>query len=301
MADERRSDPARRARRRSPGELVRPRPGAPAPIEPGLLRIADAARAVGVSPSALRLWERQGLVTPIRIGRERRYGPDQITRLRCVRRLRIVDGLNAAGIRRALGDTTPSGAVRGPGIVGARLRACRAAAGLSLREASARTGLSSSFLSGLERGTTGASVAALVRLATAYGTTVGVLLAEAPGEGGRRAGTRGGPRVVRGHERPAVDAGHGVRIEELATRPAQLQPQLFVLAPGASSDGAYNHGGEEFLFVLAGRLAVWLDLGEHHELGPGDSLTFPSSLPHRFAALGTDETRVIWVNTPPTF
>jgi transposase-like protein len=46
-----------------------------APAAPGLLRIADAARAVGVSPSALRLWERQGLVDPVRNGgRERRYG-----------------------------------------------------------------------------------------------------------------------------------------------------------------------------------------------------------------------------------
>ena len=301
MAEERTADAASRVRRRGPGEPVPARPGAPGSVAPALLRIADAARAVGVSPSALRLWERQGLVTPIRAGRERRYGPHELTRLRRIRRLRAVDGLNAAGIRRALGEAPPPAAGHGPGVVGARLRSCRAAAGLSLREASARTGLSSSFISGLERGTTGASVAALVCLASAYGTTVGALVAEGDGEGGRRAGARGAPRVVRGHERPALDAGHGVRIEELATRPTQLQPQLFVLAPGASSHGAYDHGGEEFLFVLAGRLAVWLDPGERHELGPGDALTFPSSLPHRFAALGSDETRVLWVNTPPTF
>lgn len=309
MVDKSTTDVATRIRRPGPGEPTpaRPgepsaaRPGAPVPIAPGLLRIADAARAVGVSPSALRLWERQGLVSPIRTGRERRYGPDDVTRLRSIRRLRAVDGLNAAGIRLTLGDTPPSGAGRGPGVVGARLRARRAAAGMSLREAGARTGLSSSFLSGLERGTTGASVAALVRLANAYGTTVGALLAGSPGVDERRGGSRSATRVVHSHERPTVDAGRGVRIEELATRPTQLQPQLFVLAPGASSNGAYDHGGEEFLFVLAGRLAVWLEFGERHELGPGDALTFPSSLPHRFAALGSDETRVLWVNTPPTF
>ena len=101
--------------------------------------------------------------------------------------------------------------------------------------------------------------------------------------------------------RRAVEAGRGVRIEELAALATHLEPQLFVLAPGATSDGAYAHTGEEFMYVLQGRVAVWLDAHERHELGPGDALTFPSSLPHRFVALGADETRILWVNTPPSF
>lgn len=284
----------------------------------GLLRIADAARAVGVSPSALRLWERQGLVVPIRDGgRERRYGPDEVTRLRCIRRLRVEEGLNAAGIRRALGDAAPSvpaaastrprpgaatsadgiSGAAGPGAVGDRLRSLRKAAGLSLREAGARTGLSPSFLSGLERGTAGASLAALIRLAGAYGTTVAALLGSVAPDGDTVAAPRPA-RVVRGDARSVMDVGRGVRLEELAVRPTRLQPHLVVLAPGATSDGAYDHAGEEFLFVLAGRIVVWLEEHERHELGPGDALTFPSSLPHRFVALGRDETRLIWVNTP---
>ncbi len=278
------------------------RPGVVTPAAPGLLRIAGAARAVGVSPSALRLWERQGLVAPIRSGgRERRYGTEELMRLHRIRHLRAVEGLNAAGIRRVLGEPGPSGPGRGPAAVGALMRERRAAAALSLRATSARTGLSPSFISSLERGATGASIAALVRLAAAYGTTVGAILGEAPGAADGPRLPAPAERVVRGHERPIVDAGHGVRIEELAARPTRLQPQLFVLAPGASSDGAYDHAGEEFLYVLGGRLAVWLDGEEHHELAAGDALTFPSSLPHRFVALGPDETRVLWVNTPPTF
>lgn len=281
---------------------------ADAPGTPGLLRIADAARAVGVSPSALRLWERQGLVTPVRAGRERRYGPDEMTRLRCVHRLRTVEGLNAAGIRRALGESAAAGG-RAPSSVApapARLRSLRLAAGFSLRGLGERTGLSASFLSGLERGTSGASLAALVRLAGAYGTTLAALVGDAdPPGGGDSRSPESSPsareRVVRGDERPTLDAGRGVRIEDLALGPTQLQPQLFVLAPGATSDGAYDHAGEEFLFVLAGWLVVWLAERECHELAPGDALTFPSSIPHRFVALGRDETRVLWVNTPPTF
>lgn len=310
------------------------RPG-PRATPPGLLRIGDAARAVGVSPSTLRLWERQGLVAPQRPGGgERRYGPDELTRLRCVRRLRSVEGLNAAGIRRALGrddeaapplaagvgpvaaklpklpagpgpaPAVPHGGASGdPGsatLVGARLRALRTTAGLSLREVAARTGLSASSLSGLERGLGGGSVAALARLASLYGTTVPAIVAGptagSPGPGAAPADDR----VVRDGARTTVEAGPGVRIEELAVLPTHLQPQLFVLSPGAASDGAHAHAGEGFLYVLRGRVAVWLDEREHHELGPGDALTFPSSLPYRFVALGADETRILWVNTPPT-
>lgn len=280
------------------------------PAAAGLLRIADAARDVGVSPSSLRLWERQGLVSPQRhAGRERRYGPAELEQLHRIRRLRTVEGLNAAGIRRVLRGGVERGAAHDataapardlrpdPGLVGSRLRALRRAAGFSLRDVAARSGLSPSFVSGLERGTTGASVAALVRLAATFDTTIAALVA---GDAGG-APHRGNGRLVRGRDRASVEAGHGVRIEELAFQATLLQPQLFVLAPGATSAGPYAHAGEEFMFVLAGRLAVWLDEREHHELGPGDALTFPSSLPHRFVALGGDDTRVLWVNTPPTF
>lgn len=271
------------------------RPLEPTPAVPGLRRISDAAREIGVSPSALRLWERQGLVAPRRpAGRERRYGPAEMERLHRVRRLRSVEGLNAAGIRRILDGPGPARRphdAAGPAPLGPALRSLRARAGLSLREVAARTGLSASFVSGVERGTTGASVAALVRLAGAYRTTVGEVLG----------GGKAGGRVVRRQARPSVEAGRGVRIEDLARRAELLQPQLFVIAPGASSEGAYAHSGEEFMYILEGRLAVWLDEEECHELAEGDALTFASTIPHRFTAVGEAGARVLWVNTPPTF
>jgi DNA-binding transcriptional MerR regulator len=71
----------------------------------GFVGIEAAARAVGVSPSAVRLWERQGLVSPARTrGGTRRYSADDLARLHAVRRLRVVDGLNAPAIRRLLDE-----------------------------------------------------------------------------------------------------------------------------------------------------------------------------------------------------
>ena len=260
-------------------------------------RISEAARQVGVSPSALRLWERQGLVRPRRTaGRYRLYSDADIAQLRSVRRLRQVDRLNAPAIRRVLVDPAPSSAHADRRLDGRLLRRLRAHQGLSLREASERAGVSISFLSALERGTTGASVATLQRLTAAYGTTLLELV-------GGASPTAEAPRRVHAGDGRVLDVGPGeIRIEQLAEGAQRLEPQLFVLAPGATSDGAYAHEGEEFLYLLSGALTVWLGDDESHRLErPGDALTFPSTIPHRWRNDASGETRLLWINTPPTF
>lgn len=254
--------------------------------------IGEAARRVGVSASALRLWERQGLVRPARRGRYRLYTDADLEHLKGVRRLRQVDRLNAPGIRRVLRDTVVTAHDRR--IDGRPLRRLRHRHQLSLRQASARTGLSVSFLSALERGVSGASIATLQRLAAAYGTTLQELFGTAAGAG---------ERLVRSRDRSVLRLGNpSVRIEQLARGATHLEPQLFVLAPGATSDGDYAHDGEEFLYLLSGSLTVWVGDDETYRLRePGDALSFPSNLPHRWRNDAGEETRLLWINTPPTF
>jgi DNA-binding transcriptional MerR regulator/quercetin dioxygenase-like cupin family protein len=259
-------------------------------------RISEAARRVGVSPSALRLWERQGLIRPSRTtGHYRLYSDGDIQQLRSVRRLREVDRLNAPAIRRMLADSVPASAHVDRRLDGRPLRRLRADRGLSLREASERAGVSVSFLSALERGVTGASVATLQRLTAAYGTTMLELV------GGTS--TAGVTRLVGVKDRHALEVGSGeVRIEQLAVGARRLEPQLFVLAPGATSDGAYAHDGEEFLYLLSGAATVWVGDDETYRLTEaGDALTFPSTIPHRWRNDARGETRLLWINTPPTF
>lgn len=261
-----------------------------------MYRIGEAARRVGVSPSALRLWERQGLVRPARSnGRYRLYTDGDLERLRRIRRLRQVDQLNAPGIRRMLRDTVVPGPDAESRLDGRPIRRLREQHGLSLRQASERTGLSISFLSALERGVSGASVATLQRLTAAYGTTMLELF------GGD--GSEPRQRLVRAGERRVLRLGSAeVRIEELARGSRQLEPQLFVLAQGASSDGAYAHDGEEFLYLLFGAVTVWVGDSEIYALNrAGDALSFPSTLPHRWRNDASGESQLLWINTPPTF
>ncbi len=258
------------------------------------LRIGDVARRMGVSASALRLWERQGLVRPSRSpGGYRLYAEHDMTRLREIRDMREAH-VSASGIRRMLpaADAT-HGRRQERRVDGQLLRRARLKGGLSLRTASQRAGVSVSFLSTLERNLSGASLATLQRLTAVYGSTVQELL-DPP-----RA--RSSHRPLRPAERPRLELQDGVRIEQLARGARQLEPQLFVLAPRASSAGTYAHDGEEFLFVLDGELTFWIGADEHYRLRTGDSLTFPSNLPHRWRNRAGGETRLLWINTPPTF
>jgi DNA-binding transcriptional MerR regulator len=256
-------------------------------------RIGEAARRIGVSASALRRWEREGLVGPARSpGRYRLYNDEDLDLLRRVRGMRQ-ERVNAPGIRRLLSSQTPAvpdttQRFRHAG----RLRSMREGRGLSLRDAAAAAGLSVSFLSAVERGTSGTSVASLQRLTSAYGTTLGELFAQ----------PRRPSRVVHATRRPVIELGdETVRIEQLAESASLLEPQLFRLSPGASSEGTYHHAGEEFMYVIAGSVTVWVGERERYRLDEGDALTFPSTLPHRWRNHASGETRLLWINTPPTF
>ncbi len=261
-----------------------------------MYRIGEAARRVGVSPSALRLWERQGLVRPARShGRYRLYSDADLEQLGRIRRLRQVDRLNAPGIRRLLRQPIAPGPDAERRLDGRPLRRLREERGWSLRTASERTGLSVSFLSSLERGVSGASIATLQRLAGAYDTTLLELFGPPTPEAPRR--------LVGANDRAVLRlSSEQVRIEQLARGATRLEPQLFVLGDGASSEGAYRHEGEEFLYLLSGALTVWVGEDETYRLRrAGDALCFPSTLPHRWRNDAGGETRLLWINTPPTF
>ena len=176
--------------------------------------------------------------------------------------------------------------------MGGRLRALRTRKGISLREVADKCGVSISFLSLLERGLTNVAIDKLQRIAMAYGTTIGELVAPEVDIPQRRVKPAG---------RPYLEAA-GVRIENLSAGLLQImEPQLFTIAPGAGSEEAYVHDGEEFLFVIEGSLDIWLDEKEHYKLEVGNSLYFPSSTPHTWVNLGKEASKVLWVNSPPTF
>jgi DNA-binding transcriptional MerR regulator/quercetin dioxygenase-like cupin family protein len=257
-------------------------------------KIGDVARLIGVSASLIRSWERLGIIKPARTdGRYRVYSKDQIKVLRRARFLRRVRGLNGPAIVETLkaeGLLKTTGNNRSRSI-GARFRHLRVSRGLSLAEVANSVGISTGFLSAFERSQMSASIGTLRRLARYYKLNILDFF---------DAATATNPRLVRPGDRKQLDAGPGIRMDLLAWGNPVMEPHLFTIAPGAGSGEPYAHEGEEFIFVLHGKLNIALD-GEEFELRSGDSFYFESSTSHTWRNAGKSQTVVLWINTPPTF
>ena len=258
----------------------------------GFLSVGQTARILGVSPSTLRLWENVGLVSPIRSnGRYRLYSPEVLKVLKRIKYLRDDQRLNVPGIKRALGKTPQEKPQQPKPPLGPKLRKMRQRRDMSLADAAKRAGISTGFLSALERAQANASVATLQRLAMAYGTTV-MELFNTPEHHGR---------LVKPNERRVLEVHNGVRMEVLSVGAPMLQSMIFRVAPRAGSEGTYSHQGEEFIHMISGTLEMWLDELHCYVLQAGDSLWFESTQGHRWFNPGDTEAALLWINTPPTF
>jgi transcriptional regulator with XRE-family HTH domain len=256
-------------------------------------RISEVARRIGISSSALRAWEALGLMSPLRAqNRYRLYTESDIRLLQRAIFLRRSRGLNPPAIVHILKDGHSSKATSsGSFFPGQRFRRLRIRRGLSLAQVARAIGVSIGFLSAFERGQMKASVATLRRISRFYRTNI-LSLFDSSSEA---------RRLIRPSDRKILETTPGVRMELLATGHTAMEPHLFGIQPGGSSGESYEHVGEEFLFVLTGHFEIWLGQNEHYHLGPGDSLYFESSTAHRWKNPGRTETRLLWINTPPTF
>jgi DNA-binding transcriptional MerR regulator/mannose-6-phosphate isomerase-like protein (cupin superfamily) len=266
---------------------MRSRPGKP------YLKIGEVARMVGVSPSAIRAWERLGLARPERTeSKYRLYSAEDVRLLKRARFLRRVRGMNAPAIVEMLrrdGHVKPSADGR-VSAIGSRLRQLRTKRGASLAQVAEAVGISVGFLSAIERSHMTASVGTLRKLARYYKTNILDFYDTMETNG----------RVVRPKTRKVLEAGPGVQMELLAWGNTVMEPHLFRIKPSAGSGDSYTHDGEEFLLVMRGELEIALG-DEEFRLKSGDSFYFESSTPHRWRNPGRVETWVLWVNTPPTF
>lgn len=182
--------------------------------------------------------------------------------------------------------------------LGSRLRMLRLNRGLRMRQLADLAGCSESMISKIEKGNAAPSVRALHAISAALGTTIGALFETQQNEG----------LVKRVGERPVIrlrsedDETPAVALERIAPTQmgALLEVNIHIVEPGAQSDGAISHEGEELGYVLDGCLELTVD-DETYFLQTGDSFWFPSTQRHHYHNPGRTLARVLWVNTPPTF
>jgi transcriptional regulator with XRE-family HTH domain len=186
--------------------------------------------------------------------------------------------------------------------LGRRLRTERLGQGMGLREMARRLGISASALSQIETGKAQPSVSKLFDIVNLLGVSVDGLLA---GEAGPLpdsppvvvARGQGFFSLQREEDHESLELESGVRWSRLTAGSFPGVEFLRVTyQPGAcsSSEGSFmRHAGQEFGYLLSGRLLV--DVGfDSYQLGPGDSISFPATTPHRLSNDGPEPAQAVW-------
>jgi len=176
--------------------------------------------------------------------------------------------------------------------LGGQLRTARQDRGWTLEALSARSGLSTGFLSQVERGQSTLSIVSLSAICRALEIPIERLFTSS------RPLDEGVPRVTEAATQLRIQIGDSaVAYRYLSSQlpEAPIRELLIAEFPPNAHQEATAHEGEELGFVLEGTLTLWVD-GEEHALAAGDSYRVASREQHEYEA-GRSGARILMAVT----
>jgi transcriptional regulator with XRE-family HTH domain len=220
---------------------------------------------------------------------------------------------DAVDTRRSARSERPGAAREPSSALGERLRQRRLERRISLRELARRLGISASLVSQIETGRLQPSVRTLYAIVSELSVSLDEVfspdedtpepLPEARSHGadevsGAAEAPPGRIRIARGSQRRGIELQTGIRWERLA---AWADPEVEFLyniyevgAASSAANALVRHNGREFGIVTSGQLHVTVGFDDY-ALGPGDSIAFESSIPHRLYNEGPEPVHAIWI------
>lgn len=180
--------------------------------------------------------------------------------------------------------------------IGQRIKELRLQKNLTLEELAERSGCTPGFLSQVERNRAVPSISLLYAIAEGLDTRVSSFFPE----------TINAAKVVRRNHRESFSfEGSSIVYSLLSTKfpHAAIEAFLLTIIPAREAlptDETRSHKGEEFIYVLQGVLRLWC--GEtFHDLYPGDSVHFGSTISHRLENRGDQPAVALALITPAIF
>jgi len=203
--------------------------------------------------------------------------------------------------------------------LGQRLREAREQKNIGLRELARRLGVSPSLISQIETGKTEPSINTLFAMVSELELSVNEIVFDSKPEAGEPAGAGaaqlrdGEPMsslsdlslpaeapespVQRATSRTSISLESGVSWQRLTAQPDHNVDFLYLrYPPGSESTPPHSlmrHNGTEYGYILQGRLQVSIGF-DRYEIGPGDTISFDCTRPHRFAAVGHETVEAVW-------
>ncbi len=175
--------------------------------------------------------------------------------------------------------------------LGAKLKEIRQQKNLTQEELADRCELTKGYISQLENDLTSPSIATLCDLLNALGSNLSDFFHE-ESEG----------KIVFTESEYIEKQSEGM-IWNWVIPNAQknmMEPVLVELEPGAATQTDFPHEGEEFGFVMEGKIAI-VRAGKQHRAKKGESFYFTSNKEHYIVNIGKGKARFLWISTPPNF
>jgi transcriptional regulator with XRE-family HTH domain len=193
-------------------------------------------------------------------------------------------------------NATPPPAQSGESI-GLRLRGLRRGLQATLADISEKTGVSKSALSKIENNQISPSYDILKRICDGLEIGIEDLVSSSAKDvvSGRKTSTRGG----QGARFTSGQYDYRVHADEIS-RKSMMPLEMIVRARSvAEFDHWSRHRGEEFVFVLSGRIEIHTEHYAPFRLETGESAYFDSSMRHLYISLGEEDARVLSVSHDP--
>lgn len=202
--------------------------------------------------------------------------------------------------------------------LGHRLREAREQKKIGLRELARRLGVSASLISQIETGKTEPSINTLFAIVSELELSVNEIVFNSERDAGSTSRTDAAPAqdisasrrtaepdpadafnspVQRSTNRTSIRLESGVSWQRLTAQPDHNVDFLYLrYPPGSESTPAHSlmrHSGTEYGYILSGRLQVSIGF-DTYEIGPGDTIAFDCTQPHRFATIGDETVEAVW-------
>lgn len=175
--------------------------------------------------------------------------------------------------------------------IGQKIKRLRTKNGLTLEELASRSELTKGFLSQVERNLTSPSIATLNDILEALGTTLAAFFKEEQEE-----------KSVFTKEDYFVDERDGCIVNWIVpnAQKNEMEPILLELEAGGESQRFDPHDGEEFGFVLSGRV-ILVDGDKEITVRKGETFYIKGLNTHYLKNESSAPAKVLWITTPPLF
>ena len=175
--------------------------------------------------------------------------------------------------------------------LGKKIRQMRNQKGLTQEELADRCELTKGYISQLENNLNSPSIATLTDILSALGSNLAEFFREEAEE-----------KIVFSKSEFIEKDADGVLWNWLIPNAQKnmMEPVLVELDEGVETAGDIPHEGEEFGYVLDGKIAIILG-NKHHLCKKGEAFYYSANKPHSILNKGNGKSKFLWISTPPNF